>query len=187
MTYVVLAAGSSTRMGFDKVFAPLGSGGAPLERVATLLRERCAILVVPRERVEEARRMAPGMRVVVNGEPQRGMAHSLRLALEALDDGEDFGVLLGDKPFLTRATLDALERALRDHDVVYPVSEGGIPGHPVLFAATVREKALQLPDGDTIFTLRDEPALRSARVLIDDAGAFSDLDTPAHWEAARNA
>lgn len=187
MTYAVLAAGSSTRMGFAKVFTPLGLDGAPLERIAALLDGRDAVVVVPPERMDDVRRMAPAMRVVSNERPERGMVHSLRLALAAIGEGEDFGVVLGDKPFLTRATLEALERALHGHDVVYPTSADAVPGHPVLFAASARERALRLPDGDTIFTLRDDPALRSAPVRVDDAGAFRDLDSPAQWESARHA
>ena len=187
MTYVILAAGSSSRMGFAKVFTPLGTGGPPLERIARLLHGRRCVVVVPPDRLDDARSMAPAARVVANGEPERGMAHSLRLALGEIAVGEDFAVMLGDKPFLRAETLDALEGELRDADVAYPVASDSTPGHPVLFAAIARERALHLPDGDAIFTLRDDPALRSRRVRIDDPGAFADLDAPSEWEAAADA
>lgn len=181
MTYVVLAAGTARRMGFAKVFTPL-RGTPPLSRLAALLQGREAIAVVPPERAGEARAMAPAMRVVVNAQPERGMAHSLRLAVAMLDG--DFGVLLGDKPFLRAQTLHVLERALDGADVVYPVRADGVPGHPVLFASHLRERALALPDGDTIVRLRDDPSLRRTRLEIHDGGAFDDLDEPAQWSAA---
>ena len=184
MTYVVLAAGASARMGFAKVFTPLGSGGTPLERIACLLRGRNAIAVVPPDRVGEARGLAPEMRVVANAQPERGMAHSLALALETMPESEDFAVLLGDKPFVRAGTLAALERELDGADAVYPVSVEGVPGHPALFSAKLRERALALPDGDAISRLRDDSALRVSPVACDDAGAFADLDVPTDWEAA---
>ncbi len=183
MIYVVLAAGESRRMGFAKVFTPL-RGRSPLERIAALLAGREAIAVVPAGRQGDAQRIAPQMRVVPNGEPELGMTHSLRLALPAIEKGEDFGIVLGDKPFVQRATLERLEAALRGFDVVYPVNPSDVPGHPVLFAARARDLVASLPDGDTLTRLRDDPSLRSMRVEIEDPGAFADFDEPAEWEAA---
>jgi molybdenum cofactor cytidylyltransferase len=183
MIYVVLAAGESRRMGFEKVFTPL-RGRSPLERIAALLDGRSGLVVVPPERQREAQRLAPQMRVLCNGEPKRGMTHSLRLAMEAVEEETDFGVLLGDKPFVARATLDRMERAFVDVDVAYPVDAAGVPGHPVLFTARARALLSKLPDGDTLAGLRDDPSLKRSAVLVDDSGAFADLDEPAEWQAA---
>lgn len=168
-------------MGFAKVFTPL-RGSAPLERLAQLLHGRRAVAVVPPEREGDARAMAPSLHVAVNAQPERGMTHSLRIAL-AESEG-DFAVLLGDKPFVRRKTLDELEEAFRGADVAYPVSDRGVPGHPVLFAARLRARAVALPDGDTISQLRDDSALRRVRLVVDDPGAFLDFDEPQQWSAA---
>ncbi|MGH7736664.1 MAG: nucleotidyltransferase family protein [Candidatus Tyrphobacter sp.] len=187
MIYVVLAAGLSRRMGFPKAFTPLPGDGSPFRRIADLLRGRDAIAVVPPAHAHDARSIAPAMRVVENSQPQRGMAHSLRLALRSAGAPQDFGVLLGDKPFLSPTTLSIMEGALAEYDVAFPLSSEGVGGHPVLFAARVWERALALPDGDTIRDLRDDPALRRNAVTVGDAGAFADVNTPAQWEAARDA
>jgi CTP:molybdopterin cytidylyltransferase MocA len=187
MTYVVLAAGASRRMGFDKVFTPLGGGESPLQRIAALLEGRVAIVVVPSRHLADAATMAPALRAVENDEPARGMAHSLRRALTAIGEHEDFGVLLGDKPFFGATLLDRMERAFEGFDVAYPVSALGVPGHPVLFSARVRALAESLPDGDTLALLRDDPSLRRNAVLVKDAGAFADLNDPEQWAAANDA
>ncbi|HEY9084543.1 MAG TPA: NTP transferase domain-containing protein [Candidatus Tyrphobacter sp.] len=183
MIYVVLAAGESRRMGFAKVFAPL-RGRSPLERIAALLEGREAIVVVPPERRRDAQRMAPRMRMVPNGEPGRGMTHSLRLALEAVEADADFGILLGDEPFLSRATLERIEEAFAGVDVAYPVNAEGVPGHPVIFAARLRARLRELPDGDALSQLRDDSSLVRSVVRCDDPGAYRDLNEPADWEAA---
>ena len=160
MIYVVLAAGASRRMGFPKVFTPLPrKEGTPLERIAALLEGRDGIAVVPPAHRDDAARMAPRLRLVVNGEAERGMAHSLRCALVEVDE----------------------EAAFAGYDVAYPLSPARIPGHPVLFSPRARPFASRLSDGDTLSQLRDEPQLRRTVVRLDDPGAFRDLDEPAQW------
>ncbi len=181
MTYVVLAAGTASRMGFDKIFTPL-AGAAPIGRLARQLEGRRAIAVVPPARRAEAASIAPSLKIVENGEPHRGMAHSLQLALARMSKAEDFGVLLGDKPFVLAGTLDLLEARLDGCDVVYPVDAGGAPGHPVLFSHRARAVVLALPEGDSLARGRDDPSLRGLRVRVEDRGAFKDLDEPGDWQ-----
>jgi molybdenum cofactor cytidylyltransferase len=183
MTYVVLAAGTARRMGFDKIFTPL-AGKAPLERLARVLEGRRAIAVVPPARRADAARMAPAFELVENGEPRRGMTHSLRAALTRVGGDEDFAVLLADKPFVRLQTLALLEARIEGCDVVYPTNAAGEPGHPVLFSHRARALALALPDGDTLWRVRDDPSLRACAVRVDDPGAFADLDEPSQWTAA---
>ena len=186
--YIVLGAGRASRMGFPKVFERLGDA-APLERIAAALSERPFVVVVDPTHESIARRMAPkAQAIAVNDAPERGMVHSLRLGLAAVETIRPFGVLLGDMPFLNPETLATLERALADGaDVVHPVDDTGVGGHPVLFSTVARSRVPLLPDGDTLRQLRDDPSLRRAAVLVRDRGAFVDLDEPAQWEAARDA
>jgi molybdenum cofactor cytidylyltransferase len=186
--YVILAAGRASRMGFPKVFQRLGER-APLERIVAVLGERPFVIVTDPAHAALARAMGPrATAVVINDAPEQGMVHSLRLGLSGVEAFHPFGVILGDMPFLQTATLEELERALAaGADVVHPVNEDGIGGHPVLFASAVRARLSTLPAGDTLRLLRDEPSLRRTTVLVEDRGAFVDLDEPAQWEAARNA
>ena len=136
--YVVLAAGESRRMGFDKIVRPLGLR-SPLARVAAALGQRRALIVVPPNLSDEAARIAPAARIVINRERARGMAHSLHLALSLIERESPFGVLLGDMPSMTEATIDRTEAMLcGDVDVAFPVDLAGTAGHPVLFSARAR-------------------------------------------------
>lgn len=180
--YVVLAAGESTRMGFDKAVSRRVDM-APLERIAQALGKRPTVLVVPARLRALAAKMMPRAAIVTNDEPQRGMTHSLRTGLSAVDRGSRFGVLLGDMPAMTEATLARTEALLTGNvDVAFPVDGAGMPGHPVLFSPRARRVIESLQDGDTLRHARNDASLVRATWICTDASAFLDLDVPAQWE-----
>ncbi len=174
-------------MGFDKTVTPLGLR-SPLARLAEALGRRRAIIVVPPHLADEAARVAPGACIVINGEPARGMSHSLHLALSSIDRESPFGVLLGDMPSMTGATIERTEAMLGgDVDVAFPVDSAGTPGHPVIFSARARPIVEALPDGDTLRIARDDASLRRASWRCHDRSAFLDLDVPSDWKAFSDA
>lgn len=109
---LVLAAGSSSRMGSPKQLLPF-EGRPLLERVldevnASGLDEVLVVLGANAERIEEEVRLGRA-RVVRNPDHAEGMSSSLRAGLRAL--GPEVGrvvVILGDQPGVTAALLDEL-------------------------------------------------------------------------------
>src|SRR5580698_6884623 len=95
--YVVLAAGSSSRMGHDKLTSPL-AGTSALQRLAALLNGRAVAIVTTASRLEACKHLMPDAIAVVNERPQDGMTSSLRASLESVEAYECVGVVLGDKP-----------------------------------------------------------------------------------------
>jgi len=185
--YVVLAAGESRRMGFDKTVTPLGQR-SPLARLAEALGQRRALIVVPPNLSDRAARIAPAACIVINREQGRGMAHSLHLALASIEPESPFGVLLGDMPSMTEATIERTEAMLcGDVDVAFPVDLAGTVGHPVLFSARARPIVEALPDGDTLRIARDDSSLQRASWRCCDRSAFLDLDVPSDWRAFADA
>lgn len=170
-------------MGFDKAVGRRGDV-APLERIAQALGKRPTVLVVPARLRALAMQMMPRATIVTNDEPHRGMTHSLRVGLRAVNGSSPFGVLLGDMPAMTEATLARTEALLTDDvDVAFPVDGAGMPGHPVLFSPRARRVIESLQDGDTLRQARNNASLVRASWICTDASAFLDLDVPAQWEA----
>jgi len=141
------------------------------------------VVAAPGNRAE----VPAGVRAIVNDAPERGMAHSLRLADAAVADREAaLAVLLADTPLVDAALVALVIAARGDADVAYPVRDGR-PGHPVVFGPRPRAAIAALPDGDTLRTLRADARWQRVEVAIDDERPFLDVDTPEDAERARAA
>ena len=163
-------------MGRAKLLLPVA--GVPL--IARALQAAAAFLRVLVASPELAARVPaePGLTVIVNDAPARGMAHSLALADAAISDRDAaLVVLLGDTPLVDAALIQRVVAARGDADVAYPV-RAGVPGHPVVFGPRPRAAIAELPDGDTLRNLRSDPRWR--RIELPEPGdrPFTDIDTP---------
>lgn len=152
--------------------------GRPMIEYAIEASHEWAPVVVGSEAVTHFLAGRRDIETIVNEAPQRGMAHSLALADAALPRNAPLIVLLGDKPLVTQAFIARVCAFAKDADVTYPVHElSGEPGHPVVFSARAREKIRELPDGDSLKRLRDDPSLTRRILKTRDRAAFFDVDT----------
>jgi CTP:molybdopterin cytidylyltransferase MocA len=142
-------------------------------------------IVVAGPEVTAALAPAPGLRVVPNDAPERGMTHSLRLAAAVAEPGAALAVVLADTPFVDAELLERVVRARGEADVAYPV-RAGRPGHPVVFGPRPRAELAGLPDGDTLRDLRADPRWTRVEIPIDDDRPYIDVDTPQDIERARH-
>lgn len=109
LSAVIVAAGSSRRMGFDKLTAPLG--GRPLLWHSLRAFEACAhtqeiILVCAEQRVEEFRALSQGIpkiRAVVPGGKER--IDSVRAGVHVLGHSDFVAVHDGARPLITPAAI----------------------------------------------------------------------------------
>ena len=170
VTAVILAAGTGSRFGGQKLLAEID--GKPMIAHVLAAVARLPIIVVGPRDLEP--RVSPA-RLIENNAPQRGMAHSLRLANAAIGERESIVVLLADMPFVTSAIVDAVVKGAGDADVCFP-QRAGVGGHPVLFSVRARTKIAALPDGDTLRSLRDDPSLTRRTIDVADDGAYRDVD-----------
>lgn len=141
---ILLAAGTSSRMGKPKQLLPVGGKamllrileqalGSPLAKVVLVLGHEA-------ERVKEALGEAlgdPRLEVVVNSHYAEGMASSIRSGLMRVQ-GEfpSFMLLFGDQPFLDASTMEFLLRAFwaSGKQICVPLARGK-RGHPVIFGS----------------------------------------------------
>jgi molybdenum cofactor cytidylyltransferase len=190
---VILAAGTSSRMGTPKQLLPIEPGAEEtlLGRVIENVRRSHAqeIVVVLGHAAEEIRKRVPleGARVVVNEDYRQGMGTSLRAGLAAVDPRSEAAlIVLADQPFIRPATLDRLIEQYEANrpQIAIPVYRG-FRGNPVLLDRSVFPEVMEL-QGDigcrAIFGSHLENILK---VPVEDPGILADIDETADLEKLR--
>jgi molybdenum cofactor cytidylyltransferase len=170
---VVLAAGISRRFGSNKLLRPIG-GETLLQRAVRACGTFPVVVVAS---AENAATIDPQRTIiVVNEAPSLGMAHSLKLANDAIDASHAIAVLPADLAFIEPENVAFLVESAGDADVTYPRRRDGAPGHPVIFSAQARRAIAMLPNGDTIRTLRDRSDLSRRIVPVEEPWPYLDID-----------
>lgn len=181
---VVLAAGTSTRMGRPKQLLPLG-GTTLLARAIENVRSAglVEIVLVLGASAEAIRRQLPrslleGLKVVVNQAYAQGMASSLREGLSTLDPQTAAAlIILGDQPLVRPQTLRQIISAYhRSRAPIVIPSHHGERGNPVLLGRPVFPEVMAL-EGDTgcraVFSRYLNAILK---VEVEDPGILLDID-----------
>jgi molybdenum cofactor cytidylyltransferase len=179
---LLLAAGSSKRMGQPKQLLPLNE--KPLIRhcidtiilagiwdVAVILGEDAAKIVT----FLDALSPLP-LKISFNKDPGSEMADSVRIGMRTINDTSS-GVLicLCDHPLVSKETLKSLINLHREgpQKIIIPVYHGK-RGHPTLFSRTVIAEVFQ---GLTLRDIIQKDPDRIRLVEVPDEGIILDLDT----------
>jgi molybdenum cofactor cytidylyltransferase len=176
LTVVILAAGQSTRFGSQKLLHQLEENDTLFERAIRAAGTFDTVVVCSDATLPLAEKLHA--RAVLNREPERGMAHSLRLANAEIDPERPILVLPADLLLIEPhhvVDIAALADAL---DIVHPVRADGTPGHPVYFSPRARALIARLGDNEPIAKLRDHPELARRTVAIEDSWPYADVDDP---------
>ncbi len=182
---ILLAAGSSSRFGANKLLHPLpaGTAGAGMPIAVASARNLAAALPNPIAVVrpgvpalESALREA-GCEVVVCPNADEGMGASLAFAVAAARDAYGWVVALADMPYLRPDTITAVAQWVADGAVIAaPVHNGG-RGHPVGLTEWVREELLALRGDEGARRILQRHAGSIQLIPVDDPGTLRDIDT----------
>lgn len=156
---IVLAAGSSSRLGFAKqqiVF----EGETLLDRAMRLARETCDEVVV----IDAAK----------NPHASEGIASSIRVGVSLAPSDARLLMLVCDQP---RITADHLRALIPIDAPIVATGYSGIAGVPAIFGPEFREELLALR-GDRGARVVIERHRAIARVVVFEDAAV-DIDTPA--------
>jgi molybdenum cofactor cytidylyltransferase len=188
---IVLAAGSSSRMGRPKALLPIGSGCFVTRVCRTLLDGGVDDLVIVAgpeiEAVTDAVvRAGLPARVIENRHREDGQLSSLLAGLAVADRPGTDAVLvhLVDVPLVRADTVSAVLEAFARSGapIVRPVA-GGRHGHPVLFARRVFDDLRRADPASGARAVVRAHAGEVRDVRVDDEGACRDIDTPGDYEA----
>jgi molybdenum cofactor cytidylyltransferase len=189
ITAIVLAAGTSGRMGRPKPLLPFGDAPMIARVIESLKRARVAdIYVVTGHESAAVVAAVTGYRVstIHNPDYAKGeMLSSLRAGFVALDIYVDsFLVVLGDQPAVKSETIrDIVSRGRRETPLVIP-TYGGKRGHPVLISTELIEEIEALPPSGTLRDVVHRHLDKAVLVEVDDPAIVADVDTPEDYQRA---
>jgi molybdenum cofactor cytidylyltransferase len=184
---IILAAGTSSRMGFLKQTANI-KGKSLLELVLDKVRkfpfhEIIIVLGYKHEEVMKTLKLEYE-KVVINEEYEKGMSSSLKKGvLNISKDSEAFAIFLADMPLIKEESIEKVINEFNERSclIVAPIFNKVI-GHPVIFHRNLIPEIINL-EGDigakkVIEKYKDEASF----IEIDDEGVLIDIDAPKDLE-----
>ena len=186
---VVLAAGTSSRMGRNKLFLPLGGISVLRRAVASAGRAGLdPVLVVLGHESDRALAELEGLTCipVINEEYARGMNTSVRAGISAVpDDSSGAVVMLADMPFVTAGMLRTLVERYRSSETpVVASTYGDVLAPPILYGRALFPE-LRALDGDGCGKRVVKAHHAEAVEVAWDPAALADLDVPDDVERVR--
>jgi molybdenum cofactor cytidylyltransferase len=183
---VLLAAGSGSRFGGDKLLATLADGrplaSAALSALATGVDSVIAV-VRPGDAALEALFGKAGALVAVCPDAVEGIGASLacgvREVQQRFPQAQGAVIALADMPWLSSSTVARIATALRRGAVLAAPTHRGTRGHPVAIGARYFEelKALSGDEGARGLLAAHDAELEL--IAVDDPGVLRDVDTQA--------
>ncbi len=184
---IVLAAGKSDRMGYNKLLLPMDDYTV-IDHVlnaieAAHVQETVVVLGhKPSELINVVASGRNSIKIVVNQDYELGMMTSFQKGLLALRHVDAAFLVLGDQPMLEHDLLDVMVQYLADHQealIVSPIHKGK-KGHPVLFRSALFDEILALTN---TATMRDVIGRHADTLFTVEAPEWTvmDMDTPEEY------
>ena len=175
---ILLAAGSASRFGGDKLLAPLSDGTpigiAALEHLAAAVDAVVAV-VRPHDDGLAAALAARGARITMCPNAAEGMGASLAWGVRGAPAAAGWLIALADMPWVQPATIDRVVDALRRGATIAAPARLGTRGHPVGFATELYAELIALAGDEG--AQRIVAGHRVSLLDTDDAGVLRDVDT----------
>jgi molybdenum cofactor cytidylyltransferase len=178
---ILLAAGSATRFGSDKLLHPLPHDVPIAVQAARHLKveiSRVIAVVRPGADALAAALKTEGCEVVVCGNAAEGMGASLACAVRSSDTADGFVVALADMPFIRSSSIAAVRDALAGGAPLAAPYFRARRGHPVGIAGRFRPELEALKDDEGAKRLLESHSDKLVKIPVGDPGVIRDIDTP---------
>jgi molybdenum cofactor cytidylyltransferase len=175
---LLLAAGSASRFGSDKLRHPLLHGvPIALQSLRNLQPEvdKVFAVVKPGDAALFGSESVP----IVCERAHEGMGASLACAVRAAGRRDAYLVALADMPYIRRASIAAVREALeRGAGLAAPYFRAR-RGHPVGISGRFYEQLIDLGGDEGAKKILSEHASELLKIPVGDPGVIRDIDTPA--------
>jgi len=185
---ILLAAGSGSRFGGDKLLAPLRApahgvpAGTPIGVAACrhLIAALPDVVAVVRSGDDAlaARLRDAGARTIECARAHEGMGVTLSAGIAATASAGGWIVALADMPFIAPDTVAAVAARLRDGASIVAPCYRGRRGHPVGFSAAHHAALVALTGDEGAKAVLAANAAAVETFEVDDPGVLRDVDRP---------
>ena len=178
---LLLAAGSATRFGSDKLSHALPHGVSIAVQAARHLKSevpRIVAVVKPSAEVLASALKAEGCEIVVCENAAEGMGASLACAARAAGRADGYLVALADMPFVRRSSIAAVRDALASGAPFVAPYFRARRGHPVGISGRFYEELLECRGDEGAKQLLHQNIEQLVKIPIGDPGVIRDIDTP---------
>lgn len=181
VTGILLAAGSGSRFGSDKLLHPLLTGVPIAVTAARNLKAvlpHCLAVVRPGAEKLASLLQAEGFEIVVCLRANEGMGASLACAAAAAGEESAYMIALADMPFIRASSLQAVRDSLANGTPLVAPYFRARRGHPVGIAARFRAELLGTSGDEGAKKLLERHAAELVKIPVGDPGVIRDIDTP---------
>jgi molybdenum cofactor cytidylyltransferase len=176
---LLLAAGTGSRFGSDKLSHALPHGVSIAVQAARHLKTQAPVVAVVRSNGALAEALqAEGCRVVVCENAAEGMGASLACGARETPDAEAWLVALGDMPYVRPTSIAAVRSALEGGAALAAPFFRARRGHPVGIGAKFREDLLALAGDEGAKALLSKHSADLLKIPVGDPGVIRDIDRP---------
>ncbi len=178
---LLLAAGSATRFGSDKLHHALPHGVAIAVQSARHLKsevEQVFAVVRPGQDSLSEKLKGEGCEVVVCDNAAEGMGASLSCAAKAAGECSGYLVALADMPFIRRSTIAAVRDALAAGAPLTAPYFRSKRGHPVGISGRYYQELLSCKGDEGAKALLKAHENSLVKIPIGDPGVLRDIDRP---------
>jgi len=178
---ILLAAGSSSRFGSDKLMHALPHGVPIAAQAARHLKveiERVIVPVRPGSDALAAVLGQEGCETVVCANAAQGMGASLACAVAAASEGDAYLIALADMPFIRASTVAAVRDTLAAGARLVAPYFRARRGHPVGLAPEFRAELMRLAGDEGARKIVAAHAAELVKIPVGDPGVLRDIDKP---------
>ena len=177
---LLLAAGSASRFGSDKLRHALPHGVAIAVQAARHLRSQVPVVAVVRPGSDELAQalQAEGCRIVVCGNAAEGMGASLACGARETPEAEAWLVALADMPYVRPSSIAAVRAALEDGAPLAAPFFRARRGHPVGIGAKYRAELAAIGGDEGARALLERHGAQLRKIPVGDPGVIRDIDRP---------
>ena len=179
---LLLAAGSASRFGSDKLLHPLPHGvPIAVQAARHLKKEVPRVVAALRPGAGELARLlaAEGLETVVCERADEGMGASLACAVRAAGTADGYLVALADMPFVRPTSIAAVRDALATGAGIAAPYFRARRGHPVGISGSFRAELEALGGDEGARRILEAHESEIVKVPVGDPGVIRDIDKPA--------